>query len=176
MLWYPRGCVSGGTYFWKEAQVRFWQELTFDYATLRNKWMCEKCRNYLIYYTQLTNLSLQQLYLVTEIYTTHIHSWLSYFQSVVACSCRYTHDIAFDITVSVFYKNGQTVLIHIFTYFAYFCNDEDRLVKFHLTVDRIILCAEQHTAVWNVCHFVVTGRKSSSGCNWMCELRTCAAE
>jgi hypothetical protein len=72
MLWCSHSCVAvdiWGTYFWKETQVRFWQELNFDYTTLRNKWMCEKSRNYLIYYTQLTDLLLQQLHPVTEVYT-----------------------------------------------------------------------------------------------------------
>ena len=53
MPWCPHSCVScdiWGTYFWKETQVCFWQELNFDYAKLRNKWMCEKSRNYLIYF------------------------------------------------------------------------------------------------------------------------------
>jgi hypothetical protein len=153
LLWCPRSCVSldiWGTYFWKETQVCFWQELNFDYTSLRNKWMCGKYRNCLIYCTQLTNLSLQWLYLVTDVYTMHICSWLNSFQSVVACSWKYTHHIAFDITVFVFYKNGQTVLLLIITHFAYFCNDEDILQKFHFAVDRIILCAEQHTTVCDV--------------------------
>lgn len=179
MLWCPHSCVSlcvWGIYFWKETQVHFWQKLNFDYTTLRNKWMHEECRNYLIYCTQLTDLSLQQLYPVTEVYIMHIHSWLISFHSVVACPWSYTHDVYFETVVFVVYRNGRIVLFLIITYFAYFCNGKDRLVKFHFAVGRIILCAEQHTTVWNSCHFVITGVKSSSGCNWMCELWACAAD
>jgi hypothetical protein len=53
-----------------------------------------------------------------------------------------------QITVFVFLaRMVRLFLLLIITYFAYFCNGKDRLVKFHLTVDRIILCAEQHTTV-----------------------------
>ena len=64
-----------GTYFWKETQVRLWRELNFDYTKLRNKWMLEKSRNYLIYYTQLTNLSLTQFLPKCSCMFLKIHSW-----------------------------------------------------------------------------------------------------
>jgi hypothetical protein len=164
--------------FLKRNPCPFLTRIEFNYITLRNKWMYQKSRNYLIYYNQLSDLSLLQLYPVTEVYTMQcIHSWINSCQSVVACSWNYTHDIYFWHNSICFLQEwSEFFLLLIITYFAYFCNGEDRLVKFHLTADRTILCAEQHTTVWSSCHCVIMGRKNSSGYNWMCELWTCAAE
>ena len=153
MLWCPHSCVAldiWGTYFWKQMQVCFWEELNFDYARLRNKWMCEKSRNYLIYYAQLTDLSLQQLYPITEVYTMQcIHSWLNSCQSVVACSWNYTHDIYFwHNSICFLTRIVRLFLLLIITYFAYFFNGEDRLVKFHWTVNRTTaVCRTTHSSL-----------------------------